>query len=312
METSMTADMKRWGVDQWATWFETQSLPLMPRSKETLRRLDERRGDSLSPRELVPLLLSDPLLCLRVLREAEGVRSQRLGRETTTPLAAIMQLGIEHCKESILSADEVVMNQSALLAIERRCSIAAHIALHWAIRRHDVNPTEVAMAALLVDAGELLLWLHAPELPRAAIAEMLACRASRTAQAQAQACGFEFRQLTIQCCEIWNLPRLLGQLLRGEDSDRARLTGICSNIARHLVTVTSSSCRALADDLVEAHALMSFANFETMASDLPGLSEDERRQVVEIAQGAEREEGAAERFMATNPFLEYRPQYGVV
>lgn len=299
----MDANKKRWGVEQWAAYFETRNLPVMPRSKQQLLLLEEERGDRLSARELVPLLLSDPLLCLRVLREAERVRTHRLGKETTTPLAAVMQLGIEHCKELLLSSDEVDMSDAGLLLLERRSSLAAQISLKWATRRNDLNPSEVALAALLSDTGELLLWLYEPELAQAALDELHSGRAKRSSQAQIQACGFDFKQLTIRCCEMWNLPALLSQLLRGADTERAQLTRVCSNLARHLATV-DHSCpffQALISDLVDVHRLMTFASLEWLVGGLPDLSEEEKQQIIDLAHEKDHEEWVSENFMATNP-----------
>lgn len=304
----MDANKTRWGADQWAAYFETRNLPVMPRSKQQLLSLEEQRGDRLSARELVPLLLSDPLLCLRVLREAERVRTHRLGKETTTPLAAVMQLGIEHCKDLVLSSEEVDVTDTGLLMLERRSSLAAQIALHWATRRHDLNPSEVALAALLSDTGELLLWLYEPELAQTALDELKSGRAKRSSQAQIQACGFDFKQLTIRCCEIWNLPNLLSQLLRGADNERAQLTRICSNLARHLAAVdhTNAFFQALISDLVDVHRLMSSSSFEWLVSGLPGLSEDERQQITDMANEKDHEEWVSECFMATSPNFNYR------
>ena len=67
----------------------------MPRSKAQLLELESTLGDQLSARDLADIAGADPFLCLRLLREAENHRAQRLGHETTTPLTAVMQLGTD-------------------------------------------------------------------------------------------------------------------------------------------------------------------------------------------------------------------------
>lgn len=85
-KTVLTAHQMRWGVDQWAAYLSGQELPCMPRSKVMLAALEQVKGDFLSARELADIVSADPFLCLRLLREAEKRRTQRLGHETTTPL----------------------------------------------------------------------------------------------------------------------------------------------------------------------------------------------------------------------------------
>ena len=118
-----------------------------------------------------------------------------------------------------------------LVEVETRATTAAEVAQRWAMGRRDLNPEEVAVAALLADTGELLLWVYAPELPEAARDELLSGRARRSSQAQQQACGFDFKLLTMRCAEQWKLPLLVVQLLRGIDTPRANITRICSNSA---------------------------------------------------------------------------------
>ena len=52
----------RWGVGQWAAYFENQALPVMRRSKLLMAQLDSAEGEMLSPRDLSDIVLQDPLL----------------------------------------------------------------------------------------------------------------------------------------------------------------------------------------------------------------------------------------------------------
>ena len=71
----------RWGVGQWAAYFENQALPVMRRSKLLMTAFDTAEGELLAPRELSNIVLQDPLLCLCLLREAERRKSHRLDHE---------------------------------------------------------------------------------------------------------------------------------------------------------------------------------------------------------------------------------------
>jgi hypothetical protein len=138
----------------------------------------------------------------------------------------------------------------------------------------------VAVAALLADTGELLLWVYQPELPQAALDELHSGRAKRSSQAQSQACGFDFKQLTMRCAELWKLPSLLVLLLRGVDTPRANLTRICSNVARHVVESSATSNVALAYDMVEAHKLMPGMSLDWMVEGLVMLPDDQRADLL--------------------------------
>ena len=208
---------RRWGVGQWAAFFESQELPVLRRSKQMLAAFEEAN----------------------------------LGLAET----------------------------------ETRANTAAQVAMRWAAGRNDLNPEEVAVASLLVDAGELLLWVYEPELPQSARDELFFGRARRSSQAQMQACGFDFKQLTIRCAELWKLPTLVVQLLRGADSPRANLTRICSNLARHIVESSDTSDLALACDLLEVQKLMPGASLEWLAEGLVMLPEQKRGELVELANG---------------------------
>jgi len=276
----MDAWKSRWGVSQWAAYFENQALPVMPRSKVLLAELEAREGEMLSPKDLCAIVLQDPLLCLCLLREAERRKSHRLDHETTTALAAILQLGVDEFRKLLFASPEIDAGREGLLKVEARARIAAQIAQAWAAGRMDVNPEEVAIAALLGGTGDLLLWVYAPEITAKAEDELRSRRASRSAQAQSQACGFTFKQLTLQCAERWKLPALLLQLLRGSESLRAQLARTCANAARHLLDESPTATLALAQDLVDAAKLVPGATVDELADGIADLPAGRRRALL--------------------------------
>lgn len=273
----------RWGIGQWAAYFENQALPVMRRSKLLLTQLEAAEGEMLAPNELADIVLQDPLLCLCLLREAERRKSHRLDHETTTALAAIMQLGADEFRKLLLASPEVEESNAGLVAVETRARLAAQIALTWATERMDLNPEEVAVAALLAGAGDLLLWVYIAEIPQKADDLLRSGHAQRSAQAQMRACGFTFKQLTMQCAERWKLPALLMQLLRGAETPRAQLTRTCSNAARHVLDDSPTATLALASDLVEAAKLVPNASLEWLVDSLATLPEERRSGVLAAA-----------------------------
>lgn len=275
----LSEHQRRWGVDQWAAYLSSRELPCMPRSKGQLLKLETDLGEQLSARDLADIAGADPFLCLRLLREAEGHRVQRLGHETTTPLAAVMQLGTDTFRKLLLDSPEADEANLELTDSEIRSHLASRLALRWGNARADVLPDEIAMAALLSELGELLLWAFAPELPKAAAEALHSGRSNRSAQAQIDCCGFRFKDLTLKCAVIWHLPTLLIQLIRGHDNTRANLSRLCVNTARHL-SAGGANDPALPADIAEAKQLIPGASLEWLTEQLPGVEPEQVAPIV--------------------------------
>ncbi len=278
----LTEHQKHWGVDQWAAFLTNQTLPCIGRSKMMLRALEQTQGEDLSAADLTALVIHDPFLCLRLLREAEKRRTHRLGHDTTTPLGAVMQLGIKTFRNLLLNCSETDEDQIGLQACSSRAVLSSQIAQMWGRARADIAPEEVAMAALLAETGELLLWHFAPEIPQAALDALKSGKASRSAQAQDMACGFRFRDLSLKCATVWELPPLLIQLIRGADNVRANLCKLYLDTARHLVN--SPDDPALPDDLAQAKRLIHGASLEWLTSHMNGLNEERQARLIEATQ----------------------------
>lgn len=262
-----------WGARQWAAHLELMDLPVKASSKANLRTLEAGSADTLSGQQYAALLLEDPLLALRLLKEANKRLPRRMARDITTPLGVVMALGTQAFREQIESAPEVGEDNAGFMACEARSSLAARISMAWGSLRHDLDPGELAMAALLANAGEIELWAFAPALPQKALDELKSGHATRSEQAQRQACGFAFQEITLHLIEDWNLPQLIKHLVRGDEGMRARMARLAVNTARHLGNGVDDP--ALPDDVLEA-AKLSGAPLATVVGMLPGLSEEEK------------------------------------
>ena len=272
-----------WDIGQWAIFFEYQALPVMADSKRLLAELEEKMQERLAPKNLLSIVLQDPFLCLRLLQTAEQKKSHRLDHETTTVIAALLQLGVNGFRELLLASDEMPEDNPGLLKVVQRARIASTLAQVWSKGRMDINPEEVAIAALLGGAGDLLLWIYAPEIPERAEEKLRSGQVSRSAEAQVQSCGFAFKELTQLCAERWKLPSLLLQLLRGSDSVRAQVTRVCSNTARHILDETQTSTQALADDVLDASKLIPNAKLKWLVDALSMLPEARRNAILALA-----------------------------
>jgi hypothetical protein len=262
-----------WGAPQWAAWLEHKELPIKAATKAALTQLEEGGEENLTGQEYAALLLDDPLLALRLLHDANRRLPRRMARDITTPLGIVLALGTEQFKRHIHVAPEVAGGNQGFSDIERRASLAARIASAWGSLHHDLDSGELALAALLADAGEIELWAFIPELPQKALDELQASRASRSDQAQRQACGFAFRDLSLELIERGGLPQLLKQLIRGDEGMRARIARLAVDAGRHLSYGAGDP--ALPHDIVAAGKLTQ-ASLATVVHGLPGLGEDER------------------------------------
>lgn len=270
-----------WGIKQWAAYLEHLDLPVKGATQQTLLALEGERGEHLAARDLAALLLDDPLFALRLLREANRRLPRRLARDITTPLGAVLALGTDQFRAELLAAPQVPTDNAGLLAAEARATLAARIATNWGALHYDMDPGELALAALLANAGDLQLWAFAPELPQAAARELAEGRAGRSSQAQQQACGFAFRDLTLALIENWGLPQLIRQLIRGDENLRAQLARLAVDAARHLGNGPADA--ALPHDINQA-ARLSGATLGRVVEGLPGLDAQARAALLTAAE----------------------------
>ena len=267
----LSSFQKNWGVEQWVAFLKDKEIPILPRSRQLLLADIEELGDDLSPKDMVNLVFADPYLALKLLRRAEGRRSGTLAHETTTALGSVLQAGFDEIvrtvKTSILAND----SNSGLNDCEFRAVIAASVGRHWAALHADVSAEEIALAALLAESGEMLLWHFAPELPQLALDELHSGRATRTNQAQQQTCGFTFKQMTLALTEAWQLPHLILLLIRGSDTLRAKIARLATDTARHIVADPENP--AIPADIVAIQELIPGVSLAHLIAPLP-ISEE--------------------------------------
>ncbi|KZE84590.1 HDOD domain-containing protein [Chromobacterium subtsugae] len=233
----LSRHQQSWGIEQWAAYLKDKDIPVLSATRDSFQALKSQGNDApeFSPRELVDMVHDDPYLALKLLIEAERHRSRRLGKETTTQLGAILQLGSDELYSLISRSPVVAVNHPGWKAAVATAVLASGIARAWSNFRSDTSPEEISLATLLSETGELLLWHFAPELPAQAIAEFEAGRANRTGLAQLNTAGFTFRQLTLALADIWQLPQMISQLIRGVDRPRTHIAQIAIDCARHLM-----------------------------------------------------------------------------
>jgi HD-like signal output (HDOD) protein len=229
-------------IDSWTLLFSNNGLPVL---RVTKRRLDEMRADldHVDVRELVRLVLQDPIMTVRVLAFIQPMRGRSLQRDITTIASAVMMAGIEpffnRFAELFTIEDQVKeAGPHALLGvlqIIRRAQRAADYAQEWAIWRQDINMEEVRVAALLHDLAEMLVWCTAPKLGLQIQEQQKTHPGMRSADAQKKVLGFTFLEIQRELCRVWHLPPLLQTLIDDDNADLARVRNatLAVRLARH-------------------------------------------------------------------------------
>jgi hypothetical protein len=255
-------------------------LPVKASTKRALLELETSRGDLLSAKELSGLMIEDALFALRLLKEANLRLPRRLARDITTPLGVVLALGTNQFNAQLNAAPATAEDNAGFNKCEGRAALAARIAVAWGSLHFDLDTGELALAALLANAGEIELWAFAPEVPQAALDELHGGRAIRTEQAQEQACGFLFNDLTLKLCEDWALPPLILHLIRGDENLRAKMARLAVNTSRHLDNGPDDP--ALPHDVLEA-ARLTGASIAHAAAALPLLDDEQKAALADAA-----------------------------
>lgn len=138
-----------------------EGVPVLRVTAEEIARLRQEQ-DRISGNAIASAILRDPLMTLRVLRFLYGRRTRSQNADITTIVHAIMMLGqarffreFEHVPvlEECLGGEPMEQMRSLM----SRSRLAALFARDWAVQRHDIDPEEVMVAALLHDSAQLLL-----------------------------------------------------------------------------------------------------------------------------------------------------------
>jgi HD-like signal output (HDOD) protein len=257
----------------WLTLFSRAEMPVL---RQTARRLDEARQhiDRVNGRDIIDIVLQDPLLAIRVLAYIQSFGSKHLRSDVTNIATAVMMLGVEPFfrKFENPATIETMLGRKpqALLGVLQvilRCQRASRYAHDWAFARHDMNVEEVALAALLYDLTEVLLWCFAPEQAIAIRARLQVDKNLRSSVVQREVLGFPLSELHLALCRAWQLPELLTALMDNDSAQLARVQNVklAVNLARHSVDGWTDA--ALPEDFAAIEKLLNISR-ETLLSRL--------------------------------------------
>lgn len=249
-------------LETWILYFSGAELPIL---RQTARRLEEARQniDQVSGRDIANIVLQDPLMAVRVLAYIQPFRGKHLRSDITTIASAVMMLGIEPFFSKIdnpITIEAMLKDEPqallGVLQVIRRLQRATHYAHDWAFARHDINVEEVALAALLHDLTEVLLWCFAPKLAIEIRSMQQADKTLRSAVAQERVLGLTLFDLQLALCHAWHLPDLLKALMDDEHAEqpRVRNVALAVNLARHSANGWNDA--ALPDDFTAIERLL--------------------------------------------------------
>ena len=250
------------GIDEWVSFLGSNEMPIL---RQTARKLEQARQnmDTISGRDIAGIVLQDPLMAVRVLAYIQPFTGKHLRSEITTIANAVMMLGIEpffrkfeapNTIEAMLKDEPQAL--LGLLQVIRRVQRASRYAHDWAFERHDMNNEEVALAALLHDLAEILLWCFAPGLASEIRDKLQKDKTLRSHVAQEEVLGFPLVELQKALCSAWHLPELLNTLMDDSNAHLPRVQNVtlAVNLARHSTDDWTNA--ALPDDFAAIERLM--------------------------------------------------------
>lgn len=228
-------------TDAYLAFLGGSEIPVL---RHTKRQLDDAYAniDRISGKDISRIVLRDPLMAVKVLYYIQPYRGKALRSDITTVGSAIMMLGIEPFFEQFNNIptieDRLRDHPEAILGavnLVRRLQRASQFAQDWAVWRHDLNVEEVALAALLHDLAELLIWAFAPTLANEIRKRQKVDVTLRSVAVQRDVLGIELRELQSALCRAWHLPELLQTLIANTNDEHPRVRNVllAVDLARH-------------------------------------------------------------------------------
>ena len=270
------------GVEEWTQYLKDKDIPIMQASKLILMAMEGDGLETISAKDLVRVVVGDPFLAVGLLRNAEAHRSHRLEREPATPMATIMQTGLNGVLALVRNSQIADGNQRGLSECAFQSATASYLARRWGFTIADQALDEIAMAALLADIGELMLWNFEPDVPIAALVRLKFYPSLKSSQAQEIAAGVSFKNLSLSLANAWGLPPLISMLINGEDNVRAGIARIASNTARHLRRDPENP--AVIADIGAVRKYLPGVNLATILAPLP-VSDEFKEHIQEALAG---------------------------
>lgn len=212
------------GLNVWLARIRDQEMPVFGRTAERIRDLTDSEKAAVS--ELAEAILRDQGMTAKLLRIANSVIFNTSGTQITTVSRAVVMLGFDMVRQIALSVAfvDAFLRGQVRERVHREMARAFHAAVQarWlAVRRHDAQPEEVFIAALLYRFGELAFWCFAGEAG-GALEEALRRDPRHPGEVEQSLLGFRLSRLTAALTRDWRVSPLLQSVLRGGHARRSR------------------------------------------------------------------------------------------
>ena len=246
----------------WVRLFADADIPARRLSLCALASL-HGRIDEVSPRKLAALVLRDPLLTARLFAHAATLRAQRYSGEVTTVDGIVLTLGMTRVIEALAGAPPIETRLEGrpaalegLFEVLLRARQAARFATDFACHRQDHEVEEIAVAGMLYDVAEMLLWCEAPDAALEIRRRMRADPALRSRAVQQEVLGATLIEVQLAVAQAWRLPQLLVTMMGDHraESPRIRNVALAVDLARHSASGWDNP--ALPDDYRAIGALL--------------------------------------------------------
>jgi HD-like signal output (HDOD) protein len=252
---TLMIDLPFQGLAAWVSYFREVELPVL---RHTVHQLEALRADAenINTRQLATVIMNDPLMTLRVFCHMENHRSQRQVTDITTIERALMMIGLqpffEQFKDLPIVEQQLKGHPKAMLGLLQVVARARHAAdwgRDWALLRKSPEFDEIAVAALLHDFPEILMWCFAPTLAIRVKALQKENAARRSVELQQSEYGIPLYEIKQELGANWGLPQLLFALMNPQnaDSPNVRNVKLAVDLARH--TANGWRDAAISDDL---------------------------------------------------------------
>ena len=239
----------------WVAFFSEACLPVLRHTEQELTELRDSATKS-NARLISSAILHDPLMTIRVLAYIAVHRKQSQHTDITTIERALMMIGMGPFFRDFanlpLIENQLKTYPRALLGLLKtinRSRKAMHWARDWAVLRHDLDVDEIAVATLLYDFPEILMWCFAPSLGLQVQEKQKTDRNLRSIAVQTEVYGIPLYQIKQALAETWHLPQLLITLMDPEHAEHPRVRNVklAVDLARHCANGWDDA--AIPDDL---------------------------------------------------------------
>ncbi len=264
-------------LDLWTQALQRLDIPVLPASAADVVELEEVEDNTgqLDAHTLTQSIANDPLMTIKVLVHVSKLCTSRLAEPPETLKAALIMLGIgpffRHFQALKNAHAHLEQFPDAWLGLNRvieRSRRAAYFAANFAMQRQDEDAEVIQEAALLHDAGEMLLWCHAPMLMTSIAHRLHADHTLLTADTQREILGIEATDLTQALMRTWQLSPLLLSCTddRHAEHPQVRNVMLAVRIARHTQDGWHSA-KAEATRETDVQEVAELLNISTLAAE---------------------------------------------